>query len=313
LIVTGAEGFVGGHLLPHLLACGHTVFGTFLETHPDVPEATWIHADLTSRASVADLLARTAPEGIIHLAAISHVPAVAADPGRGFAANVTALVHLLSEGAGMTGPVVAVSSGEVYGRVPVGRLPIKETEPVAPLNLYGVTKACSEQVAWFFQRTSGIRCTVVRPFSQLGPGQSDTFVCSSFARQIARIMLGKASPSVRVGNLGVRRDFMDVRDVVRAYARLAERYEGPGPFNLCGGKSVAVGDVLRDLIAMSAMNIHIEVDLSRVRPSDIEDMVGDPSAFRTVAGWEPVFTLTRSLEDLLQYWLAQEARSDSGS
>jgi GDP-4-dehydro-6-deoxy-D-mannose reductase len=306
VVVTGAEGFVGSHLIPLLLARGHHVFGTFLEQHPDIPGTTWIQTDLVAHHSVQSLLDEARPEGIIHLAAISHVPDVEADPGRAFSANVTGLVHLLRLSEGTDPIVVVVSTGEVYGCVPTERLPIRESEPVVPLNLYGVTKACSEQVAWYFHRAKGVRATVVRPFSQMGPGQADTFVCSSFARQIARIMRGKASPAVRVGNLGVRRDFMDVRDVVRAYASMVERYAGPGPFNVCQGKSVTIGEILNLLIEAAGIPVEVRVDSARVRTTDIEDMVGDSSVFRKTTGWRPEFTLGQSLEDTLRFWIAVE-------
>ncbi len=305
LIVTGAEGFVGQHLGPYLAARGHEVFGTYLVDHPPLDAVRWIHTDLADESSVRSLLRRVVPDGIVHLAAISHVLDVQGAPGRAFAANVAGLAHLLGA-AGPKPTVVVVSTGEVYGRVPPERLPIVETEPVAPLNLYGVTKACSEQVAWYFNRTNLARATVVRPFSQMGPGQSDSFVCSSFARQIARAMLGKAPPIVRVGNLAVRRDFMDVRDVVRAYGILVETPVGPGPFNICRGSSVRIGDILNLLIDASGCQIEIQVDQARLRATDIDELVGDPTAFSRATGWQPIYSLEQSLKDTLHYWLDRE-------
>ncbi|MBN1423897.1 GDP-mannose 4,6-dehydratase [Candidatus Fermentibacteria bacterium] len=306
LIVTGAEGFVGGHLLPHLLRRGHQVTGTYLAAHPDIEGVAWIQTDLISPQSVSALVNAAQPDGVIHLAAISHVPAVQADPGRAFAANVTGLVHLLSACTGSAETVVIVSTGEVYGSVSPQRLPICEGEPIAPRNLYGVTKACSEQVARYFGRIGGLHPTVVRPFSQMGPGQPDTFVTSSFARQIARIALGKSPPRVRVGNLTVRRDFMDVRDVVSAYTMLAESHAGQGPFNVCTGRSVSIGHILDTLIALSGHEIQVQVDPARIRPTDIENMVGDPSAFYQATGWEPTLSIEQSLRDILQFWLTRE-------
>ena len=306
VVVTGAEGFVGRHLVPLLLERGHQVFGTFLEEHPDVAGTTWIQTDLVASASVQALFDLAQPEGIIHLAAISHVPAVESDPGKAFAANVTGLVNLLRSSADSNPNVVVVSTGEVYGRVPTERLPIRESEPTAPMNLYGVTKACSENVALYFQRARGVRATVVRPFSQMGPGQADTFVCASFARQVARIMLGKTPPKVRVGNLDVRRDFMDARDVVRAYAAMVERYVGPGPFNVCRGESVTIGTILNLLIEEAGVPIAVQVDKALVRATDIEDLVGDSSVFRQATGWRPEYTLGQSLADTLRFWTAVE-------
>lgn len=309
LIVTGAEGFVGGHLLPALAARDHQVIGTFLARHPSIVGVEWIKVDLAVPESCAALIGHASPHAIIHLAAISHVPDVAADPGRAFSANVIGLVNLLRACEGREVIVVVASTGEVYGRVPPERLPIGESEPVAPLNLYGVSKACAEQVAWYFHRASGARTTVVRPFSQMGPGQADGFVCASFARQIARVILGKEPPVVQVGNLKVRRDFMDVRDMVRAYIIMAERYVGPGPFNVSHGQSVAIGHILETLLDLAGIPIEVRHDPSRVRPTDILDLVGDSSAFRALTGWRPEYSLRASLHDTLGYWIEAERGS----
>lgn len=305
--VTGADGFVGRHLVRYLASQGHWVVGTFLEEKPDLCECEWMKVDVARADQVRELAQYARADAVIHLAAISHVPDVASRPARAFEVNVTGLVHLLEALKGTEALVVVVSTGEVYGRVPASWLPISEDRPVAPVNLYGVTKACSEVVALYFHRVFGSKVTVVRPFSQMGPGQAPMFVCAALARQVARIALGMAEPVVKVGNLHVRRDFIDVRDAVRAYGMLIERYVGPGPFNICRGTSVSIEEILNTLIDLAGVPISVEVDMARVRTNDIQDLTGDCAAFSAATGWKPEIPLRVSLGDTLSHWKQQES------
>jgi GDP-4-dehydro-6-deoxy-D-mannose reductase len=194
----------------------------------------------------------------------------------------------------------------VYGNVTADQVPVMESIDPAPANVYGLTKLFGEHLAGYYRRLGHLAVTTVRPFSQFGPGQTDRFVCSSFARQVARVMIDRAPPEVRVGNLHVRRDFTDVRDMSRAYTLLLERDLGPGPFNISSGKSISIKEIIETLIELSGNEIRITVDHERVRSVDTPDMCGDSALFRAAAGWAPEFTLRQSLQDTLDFWVQQE-------
>lgn len=308
VLVTGAEGFVGGHLLTTLCEQSHLALGLHFADRPDRDDVEWYRCDLRKREQVHGVIDRTKPEAVVHLAAISHVPDAQSASEIAFATNVGGALNLLGELSEVCPgiPVVFVSSGEVYGNVASEQIPIRESQDPAPSNVYGLTKLCGENLAGYYRRLDCLATTIVRPFSQFGPEQTDRFVCSSFARQVARVMLDKAPPVVRVGNLHVRRDFTDVRDMSRAYATMLERDIGPGPYNISSGRSISIKDVIETLIDLSGRDIQVAVDSERVRSTDIPEMRGDPTLFRSISGWAPRLTSRQSLQDTLDFWLRQE-------
>ncbi len=311
ILVTGAEGFVGGHLITELNKQGHCVTGTFLLERPNRNDITWVQCDFTRQQETAAVVARAAPEAVIHLAAVSHVLDAEKEIEVAFSANVLGTANLLAalHGFAPSSKVIVVSSGEVYGQVPRDKLPISEKQVVAPLNLYGVTKLCAEQVARYYRREKALAVSIVRPFNQLGPGQADSFVCSSFARQVAQAVLNKASRTIRVGNLSVRRDFTDVRDMCRAYALAVGKELDIGPYNICSEESISIREILDILIGVAGIDIEVAVDDARVRSSDINELRGDCSLFKATCGWLPRIPIERSVGDTLHYWLEREGPS----
>jgi len=303
-LVTGAGGFVGRHLVRHLLSCGDEVLATDLKA--DVPSEHPLEVlDICSSDKVAAILSRFRPEVIFHLAGMAFVPDAEGNLEAAIKANVLGtnsifrMAHLLE----LPCVVVLVSSAEVYGKVEPGKLPVTESVPVAAANNYSLSKAMAELVADRYARMGSPRCVIMRPFNHIGPGQSPKFVASAFASQLARIAKGKAPPAVQVGNLDAQRDFSDVRDIVRAY-RLAA-LGGNGTYNLCSGKAVAIRFLLDKLIEVSGLDVDVVLDPERMRGPEVPVLYGSFEKARTEFGWEPEYQLEDTLRDLYQYWLEQ--------
>ncbi len=313
--VTGIGGFAGLHLAAALLADGHDVTGTvtgragraplraLAARHPGFAPERLAVVDVSDRAAVARALAAAAPERIFHLAAVAFAPHAEADPARAFAVNVLGTVYVL-DAARTVAPaarVLVAGSAEAYGAIGRADLPVGETTPLKPVNLYGVSKAAADLVA--FERWWTSECPVirVRAFNHTGPGQRPDFVCSDFARQIARIEAGLAPPVLRVGDLKAERDFSDVRDIVRGYTLLAERGTPGEAYNLCAGVATSVGAIVEMLAAESGAAIQCREERGRLRAHEVPTVVG--SAARAAAlGWSAAIPLRQTLRDLLQSW-----------
>ena len=301
VLVTGASGFVGTHLVGALLADGHQVFaGAFDDQpRPGLEGAAWRRLDLCSAASVSAMVGEARPQWVFHLAARSSVGEAVADPLESWEVNATGTLRLLTalpQGA----RIVFAGSAQVYGGVPEAEQPIAESRPLRPLNAYAASKAAAE-MAVVQQTLSGhVAGVVARSFNTSGPGHDTRFALPSWARQLARIRAGECEPVIRVGNLAARRDFLDVRDAVRAYLRLAEAGVPGQAYNLCSGVAPSMGELLDGLVELSGTAARVEVDPALGRPVDAPLMVGDGSALRAL-GWEPRIPLRQTLTDLLAY------------
>ena len=310
--ITGIGGFVGFHLAEHLLASGHDVLGTdtrgadrpalraLASRHPGFRPERLARVDITDVPALERALGDAAPDGIFHLAAVSFPPRAEEDPTRTFAVNVLGTLHVI-DAARRVAPgarVLAIGSSDAYGAVTPDELPIGEETPLRPVNVYGISKAAADMAA--FQRwwVTGAPVIRTRAFNHTGPGQDPEFVCSDFARQIARIEAGVAPPVLHVGNLAAVRDFSDVRDIVRGYLVLWE-YGTPGEvYNLCSGVGTSIADVIETLAAESGRRIECVEDRGRLRGREIPTVIG--SAARAGAlGWTPVIPLRQTLRDLL--------------
>lgn len=305
VLITGAEGFVGGHLIKELLKRGHTIGGTYLYTPGVSRNVTWFSCDLTKQEDIRKIVATYTPDAVIHLAAISHVPDARSEYERAFQTNVTGLVHLLSAVTDhASNPrVLSISSGEIYGQIELSDLPVREEHPLFPRNIYGLTKECAERISVFFSRERSLPITILRPFNQFGPNQEERFVTASFARQVARVKRGLDEPIIRVGNLDVKRDFTDVRDMVSAYAQAVEMDLGTGPYNVCSGRSISIAQILDTLISVADIDVEIVVDTNRVRTVDISEMRGDASKFHAATGWTPRIPVEETLRAVLEQWM----------
>jgi GDP-4-dehydro-6-deoxy-D-mannose reductase len=317
LLVTGAGGFVGGHLVDFLHAehPGVEVHGVVLP-HGGVSwraaaGARVVEADLTEPAAAAAVVEEVRPEGILHLAGQSSVHLSWLDPAGTLRTNVLGIVHLLDavRQRGLRPPVLVVGSAEEYGPVGPEEMPIREGTPLRPASPYAVSKVAQGALALLYGPAGGLRVVLTRTFHHTGPGRGEAFAESSFARQIAEIEAGRRPPVLKVGNLEAVRDFADVRDVVRAYWMLLEKGEGGVAYNVCSGRGRRIRDLLDVLLAASGARLEVRVDPERLRPSDVPAQVGDPSRLRGATGWEPRIPLERTLRDLLDDWRARIATS----
>jgi GDP-4-dehydro-6-deoxy-D-mannose reductase len=309
VLVTGVAGFVGGHLVDFLRSeqPGVQIYGLVKPSGslpPDPAKLNVIEADLASAASTEAALDAVHPDRIVHLAGQSSVHQSWADPGGTLSANVHGLLHLLEavRRRSLSPRVLVVGSADEYGAVEVKDLPLTEDAPLRPNSPYAVSKVAQGFLALQYAVSFGMGILRTRTFPHTGPGRGELFAESSFARQIAEVEAGATPPVLKVGNLEAVRDFTDVRDVVRAYWALLDRGEAGGVYNVCSGSGVRIRDVLQKLIGIAGVDVDVRVDPGRLRPSDIPALVGDPGRLKKTTGWQPRFTLERTLADLLQYW-----------
>jgi len=308
-LITGINGFVGGHLAEHLLSSGRWEV-TGIARQPALTletltgRVTYIAADLSDREQTLGALASIRPDVIFHLAGQSNVPHAFADPHTTVQVNIGAQINLfLSVLQLRIDPLIIVaSSNEIYGLVRPEDLPINEQTPLRPVNPYAVSKAAQDLFAYQYHISHRLRTIRLRPFNHIGPRQTEAFVVPAFAAQIARIEAGLQPPVLRVGNLAAERDFSDVRDIVRAYELAALHGEVGAAYNVGSGQAVGVQRILDILLTFSTHDIQIEPDPSRMRPSDVPRMVCDASRFRADTGWTPRIPLEQTLFDTLEYW-----------
>lgn len=289
-LVTGSAGFVGRHLVEHLAACGDEV----VEAGPEV--------DVTDARSVQAAVGAAEPGVLYHLAAFTHVGDSWRDPEQALAVNVLGTLHVLAAARASGRPcrVVVVSSSEVYGRAGAEDMPLSEDAPMRPVSPYAASKAAAEMVALQEALGHGGDVVRVRPFNHTGPGQSAAFAVPALARRVAEAEAARA-PAIRAGNLQARRDFTDVRDVVRAYRLLAELGRAGEVYNVCSGVDVAIGEVLERLIEIAGVKLSVEQDPALARPSDTPCIRGDASRLAAATGWKPEIPLAGTLEAVLAH------------
>jgi GDP-4-dehydro-6-deoxy-D-mannose reductase len=311
-LITGITGFAGSHLAEYLLA-EHPdveVFGTFRwrsrmdnVEHLD-RQIKLVEADLRDYTSMHHALEVTRPDYIFHLAAQSFVPASWNAPNDTVITNVTGQTNLFEAIRALKlDPVVQIAcSSEEYGLVLPDETPIKETNPLRPLSPYAVSKVAQDYLGYQYFQSYGIKAIRTRGFNHTGPRRGQVFVTSNFCSQVASIELGLQEPVIRVGNIDAVRDFTDVRDMVRAYW-LAVTKARPGEvYNIATGKGITIREMLNLVLSLSKVEVRIEVDPERLRPSDVEILIGDSAKFRADTGWEPKIPFEQTVGDLLEYW-----------
>jgi len=333
-LITGACGFVGTHLVRELAAAGHEVIATDLLDAPPGERArrperpagrlsrcpgfpdgvAYCYCDLLNRDAVRELVADTRPDCIYHLAAQSSAARSLEDPHATLETNIFGTFNVL-EAVRLLEPVcppaktasgrirvLSVGSAEEYGRRSREELPLREASRVEPVSPYAVSKAAQTMLALQYASAYGLDVVATRSFSHTGAGQSDRFVLPSFARQCAAIKAGKRTPVVRVGNIGIVRDFLDVRDVARAYRMLVESGAEQGVYNVCSGAGLPLGEALSFFREAAGVPIAVEEDPERLRPSDIPILVGANDKLRRACGWEQAIPREAMLGDLFAYW-----------
>lgn len=287
-LVTGADGFVGTHLVAWLLAEGDDV----------VENAT----DITDRDALIAAFTEAAPDVVYHLAAQADVGASWSTPVETLRVNVEGTLNVLDAArlAGAT-RVAVVTSADIYGPVTEAELPLTEQQPLRPVSPYAASKAAADMLCVQAGLGHGFDVIRIRAFNHLGPGQSDLFVASALASRIARAE-HTGETTIRVGNLEARRDFTDVRDVVRAYRALMGGGQTGEAYHVCSGTDRSVRELADILVSLSSADITLETDPDLMRPVDLKVLQGDNTKISTDTGWSPSIPIEQTLEDLLEFW-----------
>ena len=307
VLITGITGFAGSHLADYALSQGAEVWGSIrwrsrtdnLTTLLD--RVHLVECDLRDGASVAALVETAVPERIFHLAAQTFVMTSLHAPAETFTTNVVSQIHLLEAARRLSSEarVLIVGSSEEYGRVLPNELPVRETNPLRPLSPYAVSKVAQDLLGYQYHQSYGVHIVRTRAFNHEGPRRAEAFALSSFAKQLAEMESGLREPVLSVGNLEAQRDFLDVRDVVRAYWLALEHGEPGEVYNIASGHMWRIGDALDHLLALSKVRVEVRQDPERLRPSDVLLMLGDATSFRKRTGWAPQIPFEQTLRDLL--------------
>ena len=255
-------------------------------------------------SSVNKVISEIKPDRIFHLAAQSFVPTSWHAPAETISTNIIGQLNLFEAiRESKINPVVQLAcSSEEYGMVYDNEVPIKESNPLRPLSPYAVSKVGQDLLGYQYYMSYGIKAVRTRGFNHTGPRRGEVFVSSNFAKQIAMIEKGKSEPVIYVGNLTAKRDFTDVRDMVRAYWLATEKCLPGEVYNICSGEAVTIQYVLDTLLGMSKVKIKVKKDASRMRPSDVQILLGDNTKFRKATGWKPEIPFEKTMKDLLDYW-----------
>jgi GDP-4-dehydro-6-deoxy-D-mannose reductase len=315
ILVTGIGGFVGTHLAHYLVQeHAHEVYGTVLfpvAEHPHLSQlgVQLTQIDLTDEFQVKNLLDTVKPDQIFHLAGQSFVPESFRAPWETLHTNIKSQLNLLDTMAQQqtSARILIVGSAEVYGRVPLEDLPVDESQLLAPTSPYSVSKVAQDMLAFQYFHSHNVQAIRVRPFNQIGPGQSERFVAPSFASQIASIEIGAKEPVIRVGNLEAIRDFTDVRDMVRAYS-LMMQYGIPGEvYNVGTGIGHSIKELLEIMISLSRKPVDIQSDPELMRPIEVPVMLCNPARFKAATQWKPEFTFDQTLSSILDEWRMKQS------
>lgn len=309
-LITGIAGFVGSHLAELLLNRGFEVYGLCRpRTKRDHIEliANKLHledADLLDTHSLYTTLSRIKPDYIFHLAAQSFVPTSWVSPSVTLEVNIVGSANLFEavRQAGIDSVIQIACSSEEYGLVHENELPIKEDNPLRPLSPYAVSKVAMDYLGYQYFQSYKVRIIRTRGFNHTGPRRGETFAESNFARQIALIEKGKQEPVIKVGNLEAKRDYTDVRDMVRAYLLSVEKCDPGDVYNIAVGRAIRIKDLLDLLLSFSKAKVIVKQDPSRMRPSDVPVLIGDNTKFVKKTSWKPEIPFEKTMEDLLNYW-----------
>ena len=293
VLVTGATGFVGRHLVAHLGAMGDEVI---------ITDRASGGPDITNAQAVHQFIQHNEPEVIYHLAGQSDVHRSWSNPIESYRANVEGAANVLAAAhAAHVRRVVAVLSADAYGRVEPDDLPIDEDTPFQPLSPYAASKAAAEYVCIQAHLGSGVDVVRARPFTHIGPGQSPRFVAAALASRVAEAERD-GNDTISVGRLDARRDFTDVRDIVHAYRLLSMHGEPGAAYNICCGVDVSIDDVAQQLLKLARRPLRLVPDPALQRPADIPVLRGDATRLRETTGWQPTITLEQTIHDMLEDW-----------
>lgn len=308
-LIIGAAGFVGGYLIDELKNNGYEVCATCLPSEKIEADCTVRALDILERDSIVPLLDEFMPDAVFHLAAQSSVSVSWKKPQLTAEINVIGSINVLEalRNAKKTDiRAVMIGTGEEYGFIREGACPLSEDEPLSPGNIYAATKVCQGMLGEIYARAYKKDIIMVRAFNHSGPKQANIFVISDFCKQIADIEKGLHEPVISVGNLTAKRDFTDVRDVVRAYRLLAEKGVSGRTYNVGRGRAVEIQEILDTALSMSDKKIEVRQDPDRMRPSDIPLIEPDTSRIFGDTGWKAEISMRQTIADTLEYWRNSE-------
>jgi GDP-4-dehydro-6-deoxy-D-mannose reductase len=315
VLITGVTGFAGSHLVDYLLTRNdceiHGIWRWRSRTenieHLKPGQITLHECDLRDATSTFDVIERVKPDWIFHLAAQSFVPTSWVAPTESLTTNILAQVNIFEavRRLGLKTRIQLACSSEEYGMVYPDETPIKETNPLRPLSPYAVSKVGQDMLGYQYWMSWKVDSVRTRGFNHEGPRRGPEFVASDFAKQIADIEKGRKAPVLHVGNLDAKRDFTDVRDMVRAYVLALEKCEPGEVYNICRGQCWTIRETLDMLLAHTTAKIEVKQDPARLRPSDVQILLGDNSKFVKQTGWQPTIPFEQTLRDMLEYWRAR--------
>ncbi|UCF79410.1 MAG: GDP-mannose 4,6-dehydratase [Candidatus Eiseniibacteriota bacterium] len=315
VLITGALGFVGRHLYRELEDSGYDAWASDLpascrDAGPHFDARKVMACDVTEGEGLLQLLKESSPGAVVHLAAQSSASRSFERAQETFLVNSVGSMNVF-EAVRRACPdclVLAVGSADAYGPHE-GKRALDESTPFVPVSPYALSKAAQDLMGVQYFRAQGLKVFRTRSFNHTGPGQTTTFALPSFASQIAAAEAGLGEPVIEVGNLEVVRDFLDVRDVVRAYRLILERGTPGEAYNVCSGRPVELKSMLDTLVSLSRVKIAIKESPARLRPADIPFLLGDNSKLRASTGWEPRVPMEQTLSELLEYWRARTGES----
>jgi GDP-4-dehydro-6-deoxy-D-mannose reductase len=263
-----------------------------------------LECDIKDAFAMKTVIEAVKPDRIFHLAAQSYVPFSWRVPHETIDTNITGELNLFEAVRALKlDPVIHIAgSSEEYGLVHPDELPITETNPLRPLSPYAVSKVAQDFLGYQYFKSYGMKIVRTRAFNHTGPRRGEVFVTSNFARQLIEIELGRREPVMHVGNLDAVRDFSDVRDVVRAYALVLEKGTPGEVYNIASGQGIKIKDLLEKLVDMTRVRVEIKQDPNRLRPSDVQLLIGSPEKFQKATGWKPEIPFDQTLKDLMDFW-----------
>lgn len=305
-LIIGGAGFVGAYLMKHLKDdLKQEVFVTKMpQEQIDAEGVTVYNLNILEKDAIAALLKEVQPDYIFHLAAQSSVSVSWKNPQLTIDVNVKGGVNLLEALRELEYKprVLLIGSGEEYGHILPDETPIQEDNTLRPGNIYAATKACQNMLGKIYADAYGLQVMMVRAFNHIGPNQTPLFVVADFCKQVAQIEAGKQEAVIKVGNLAAKRDFTDVRDVVRAYGMLIEKGEAGETYNIGSGHAIAIDEILKMIVAKSKADIKVEIDTAKLRPVDVPVIEADTAKLREITGWKPQISLEQTIEETLNYW-----------
>lgn len=308
-LVIGAAGFVGDYLIRELvLVCGMQVFATKLSHKQwNINLAEVYNLDIMNKEDIIDLLFEIRPDYIFQLAAQSSVGVAWKNPGKTVDVNIKGSINVMDAIRELyyKPRILLIGSGEEYGHIAQGETPIREGNALRPGNIYAATKVCQNMIGHIYSKAYDMQIVMVRAFNHIGPGQDSLFVVSDFCKQVVEIEKGQREPIMKVGNLAAKRDFTDVRDVVKAYVKLIQTGEPGETYNVGNGHAIAIQELLELIVKKSSAKITVEIDPAKIRPVDVPIIEADITKIHNLTKWKPKISLEQTVQETLDYWRRQ--------